>query len=185
MAHSDGSITISSSSSITFNQGGSKINLPNKAGTIALLDDVQGSGAGGGVELWEYSCKLRIVDESSGSNPNLATFRFNLITRDRGEDIRANTPTDFNALIDNWLEINPNDCEISCTGYYYTNRTKLLGLISMFGGINTDTNTYSAEFLNMETFISSINSALSFTRVQFNAKRIRQVVGTTATLATN
>lgn len=41
LAHSDGSITISSSSSITFNQGGSKINLPNKAGTIALLDDVQ------------------------------------------------------------------------------------------------------------------------------------------------
>lgn len=40
LVHSDGSITISSGSSITFNQGGSQITLPNKAGTIALLDDV-------------------------------------------------------------------------------------------------------------------------------------------------
>lgn len=41
LVHSDGSITISSGSSITFNQRGSEINLPNKAGTIALTTDIK------------------------------------------------------------------------------------------------------------------------------------------------
>ena len=141
-------------------------------------------GASGGVELWEYSCKLRIINEDSGPKPNMATFYFNLIARDRGETIRANTPNDFKQLIGEWLEINLNDFKISCSGFYYTHNTKLLGLIGMFGGLDIDTSTCSAEYLNMETFISHSDTALSYTQVQFNATRIRQVVGTTATLAT-
>ena len=53
LVHSDGSITISSGSSITFNQGGSEITLPNKSGTIALTGDVK---------LYKFTVNLTVDD---------------------------------------------------------------------------------------------------------------------------